>query len=356
MRLRQLVKRYGGNSVVDGVDLQLGAGELLCLLGSSGCGKSTLLKLIAGLIPADSGQVWLDDENISDWPAHRRPLNMMFQSYALFPHLTVAGNLAFGLRQQRLSGLAVEQRVTAMLKLLDLTSLAERKPRELSGGQAQRVALGRCLIKQPRALLLDEPLAALDPLLRQQMQAQLKRLQNELQMSFILVTHDPQEALALADRIAIMRQGRIAQCATPQTLYHQPVNSEVARALGAINRWPVRMMEETNGYLRLGLGDAMLPIKAMPDMAAVATARWLLLRPEALTLAEPDSQVLATHNVLRGVLSACHYQGHGYRYDIALDGGLRAQVVETTAAGRLRQTGDAVLIHWPVEAGVLVSE
>ncbi|OJF90703.1 ABC transporter ATP-binding protein [Pararhizobium antarcticum] len=231
----RVVKHFGKTIAVDGISLDIRENEFFALLGPSGCGKTTLLRMIAGFEVPDSGSIHLGDRDITREAPDKRPLNLMFQSYALFPHMTVWQNLAYGLEMERLPRGEIASRVDDMLKTTDLVALSARKPAELSGGQKQRVALARALIKRPKVLLLDEPLGALDKKLREKMQLELKRLQHEVGITFIIVTHDQEEALVMADRIAVLRDGHILQCGTPQDIYERPANRFVAGFIGMMN-------------------------------------------------------------------------------------------------------------------------
>ncbi len=222
VELKSVSKRYGAVAAVDGIDLQVQAGEFLTLLGPSGCGKTTLLRIIGGFEMPERGAVMLDGLNVTGVPPHRRSVNTVFQSYALFPHLTVTENVGFGLKMQRVAAAEAAKQIQEVLELVALGGLGDRKPNQLSGGQRQRVALARALVCRPRILLLDEPLAALDAKLRHTMQRELKSLQRRLGITFILVTHDQQEALAMSDRIALMREGRIEQLGTAREIYERP--------------------------------------------------------------------------------------------------------------------------------------
>jgi len=230
-----VVKHFGKTVAVNGISLDIRENEFFALLGPSGCGKTTLLRMIAGFEVPDNGVIRLGERDITRDAPEKRPLNLMFQSYALFPHMTVWRNLAYGLEMEGLPRGEIATRVDGMLKTTDLTALAGRKPSELSGGQKQRVALARALIKRPKVLLLDEPLGALDKKLREKMQLELKRLQNEVGITFIIVTHDQEEALVMADRIAVLRDGNILQCGTPQEIYERPANRFVAGFIGMMN-------------------------------------------------------------------------------------------------------------------------
>ena len=235
MRFEAVSKRFAGVTAVDAVSLDIFQGEFFALLGPSGCGKTTLLRMLAGFETPDAGRVLLDGEDLAGVPPHRRPVNMMFQSYALFPHLTVEGNVAFGLKQDGLPKAEIAARIAEMLALLRLEGLERRKPHQLSGGQRQRVALARALVKRPRVLLLDEPLAALDKKLRGETQFELMHLKDRLGLTFVIVTHDQEEAMTVADRIGVMNQGRLIQVATPPEIYEQPNSRWIADFIGDVN-------------------------------------------------------------------------------------------------------------------------
>ena len=229
------VKRFGRTVAVDGISLDIRENEFFALLGPSGCGKTTLLRMIAGFETPSAGRILLDGADISPLPPEKRPLNLMFQSYALFPHMSVRQNLGYGLEMEGLPKAEIARRVDAMLATTDLSALADRKPDQLSGGQKQRVALARALIKRPKVLLLDEPLGALDKKLREKMQLELKRLQHEVGTTFIIVTHDQEEALVMADRLAILKDGKVLQCGGPEEIYERPANRFVANFIGVMN-------------------------------------------------------------------------------------------------------------------------
>src|SRR5271169_4195340 len=289
LRIEDLTKRFGGTAVVDQLSLDIYQSEFFALLGPSGCGKTTLLRLIAGFEEPDSGRILLDGVDLAPVPPHRRPVNMMFQSYALFPHLTVEANVAFGLKQEGLPRAQIADRVADMLALVKLTNFGRRKPHELSGGQRQRVALARSLVKRPRVLLLDEPMAALDKKLRGETQFELMELQRQLGLTFIIVTHDQSEAMTVADRIAVMDRGRLAQVAPPQEIYEQPNSRWVADFIGEVNLFEGRvggdgMSVEGTVLGRLHVGSK---IAAEPN-----TVVWVAVRPEKMqiTRAAPDQQ------------------------------------------------------------------
>jgi ABC-type Fe3+/spermidine/putrescine transport system ATPase subunit len=239
IELAGVSRRYGGIRALESIDLRIDRGEFFSLLGPSGCGKTTSLRIIGGFEPPDQGRVWLAGIDHTEVPPHRRPVNTVFQSYALFPHLCVWDNVAFGPRSRQLADAEIRRRVGEMLEIVGLQDLAQRRPRQLSGGQQQRVALARALVNTPVALLLDEPLAALDPSMRRSMQAELKRIQREVGVTFLMVSHDQQEALALSDRLAVLREGRIEQVGTPRQLYDRPASRFVAGFVGEANLIPL---------------------------------------------------------------------------------------------------------------------
>jgi putrescine transport system ATP-binding protein len=241
LRLDAATKRFGATTAVEAVSLDIQAGEFFALLGPSGCGKTTLMRLIAGFETPDSGRILIDGEDMARRPPHRRPVNMMFQSYALFPHMSVERNIAFGLVQEGMPKAAIASRVAEMLDLVQLPGLGSRRPQQLSGGQKQRVALARALAKRPRLLLLDEPLAALDRKLREETQFELMRIQRELGTAFLVVTHDQDEAMAMSQRIAVMRMGVIEQVGSPRDVYAEPANAFVAGFIGRINMFAMRV-------------------------------------------------------------------------------------------------------------------
>ena len=279
-----LSRRFGPVLALDRVSLRVARGEYFALLGPSGCGKTTLLRLLAGLDAPDAGEIRLDGRPATDLPAHRRPVNTVFQSYALFPHLTVWDNVAFGLRMKRVPAAELERRVMQALELTQIRDLADRHPARLSGGQKQRVALARAVVNEPAVLLLDEPLGALDLALRRQLQGELKALQRRLGITFIHVTHDQEEALALSDRVGVLRAGRLEQVGPPRALYERPCNRFVAEFLGACNLLPARRADAgPTGHTtwETGIGPLRLAGAApAPDRAQVTLA----IRPEKIQL------------------------------------------------------------------------
>jgi putrescine transport system ATP-binding protein len=355
VRFEAVSKRFGGVAAVEQLSLDIRAGEFFALLGPSGCGKTTLLRLLAGFERPDGGRILLDGQDISAVPPHRRPVNMMFQSYALFPHLTVAGNVAFGLRQERLRRAEIATRVADMLSLMQLDGLGERRPDQLSGGQRQRVALARSLVKRPRVLLLDEPLAALDKKLRQQTQSELMALQARLGLTFVIVTHDQEEAMRVADRIGVMNRGRLAQVATPADIYERPSSRWVADFIGDVNLIEGRVVSCGTDGCRIAAVDGLSLQGATADGVAVGDAVALALRPEKIAL-RPDG---AGGDGLRGTVQEVGYRGDSSVYRVRLDCGLTlgaAAANTTRGSARAIAVGDRVVLSWAPEAAVVLTQ
>ncbi|MGL4636420.1 MAG: ABC transporter ATP-binding protein [Beijerinckiaceae bacterium] len=286
--IRSISKAFGPARAVDDVSLDIAKGEFFSLLGPSGCGKTTLMRMIAGFEQPESGSLSIAGEDMIGMPAHLRPVNMMFQSYALFPHMSVRNNIAFGLKQMKLPAADVTKRTSEMLSLVQLDSLADRMPDQLSGGQKQRVALARALARQPKVLLLDEPLGALDKTLRKETQSELKRIQSNLGTTFIVVTHDQEEAMTLSDRIAVMQAGRIVQTGTPAELYQQPANRFVAGFLGEVNSLDVKVVSHKQGMAVVECADFDGPV-TVPFQDYNAGGLGLILRPEHLGFSRPEA-------------------------------------------------------------------
>src|SRR4051794_18214287 len=333
IRLEHIAKRFGDTLAVDEVTLDIFEGEFFCLLGPSGCGKSTLMRMIAGFEEPSAGRVLLGGADLAGVPPHRRPVNMMFQSYALFPHMTVAGNIAYGLKQERLPRAEIAARVREMLQLVQLEALADRRPDRLSGGQRQRVALARALAKEPRVLLLDEPLAALDKKLREETQAELKEIQARLGTTFLVVTHDQEEAMSMADRIAVMDRGRIVQVATPPELYEQPATRFVAGFIGDINIVEGELIGKEGELwrVRTAWGGAPFLVRdtgAEPQAgASVAVA----VRPEKMAIRREAADCAGGHNALSAQVRDVAYLGDLTVYRVMLDGGAVLRVSRANA-------------------------
>src|SRR6266481_5961370 len=317
IKLQNVTKIFDGKVVaVDEVTLDIAAGEFFSLLGPSGCGKTTSLRMIAGFELPDSGRVHVGGKDITDLPVHRRDMGMVFQSYALFPHRTVAENVAFGLRMREVPRPEIERRVKAALAQVALTGLEERKPGQLSGGQQQRVALARALVVEPPVLLCDEPLGALDRKLRQQMQFELKELQKRLGVTLVFVTHDQEEALAMSDRIAVMNGGKVEQVGAPTEIYNQPTTRFVADFIGDTNIFRgERVATATGPALAVGKGlTMMLPSSTQTGTGVLSVA----LRPEKISLSPGDDADAASEACTHGVIESTNFLGGAVLYRIAL--------------------------------------
>jgi len=342
-----LTVRYGATVALYGLDLSLRRGELFVLLGASGSGKTTLLRAIAGFLQPDAGRIVLDGTELAGRPPHRRPVNTMFQSYALFPHMTVAGNIGFGLRQQGRSRTEIAARVTEMLAMVRLEGFAARRPHQLSGGQQQRVALARSLAPNPLLLLLDEPLSALDRNLRTETRGELVRLQKRLGTTFILVTHDQQEALTMADRIGVMHDGRLLQVGTPAEIYERPNSRFVAEFLGAANILSVVAQPDGLRLPRLGVTiRAATPAASGPALLA--------LRPERLRIGPA-----AAPNRLAGVVVERSYAGEALTHGVRLQDGTVLRVTQALhdGLGAVQPAiGEAVTLSWQPDACILLHE
>ena len=349
-------KQFSVVAAVERVSLDIFAGEFFALLGPSGCGKTTLLRLLAGLDMPDEGRILLDGEDIAQVPPYRRPINMMFQNYALFPHLTVEGNVAFGLKQEGLAKSEITTRVEEMLALVRLEGLAKRKPHQLSGGQRQRVALARSLVKRPRVLLLDEPLAALDKKLRGETQFELMQLQERLGLTFIIVTHDQQEAMTVADRIGVMDHGRLIQVGTPPEIYERPNSRWVADFIGEVNLIEGRVVdvgasETVIASVAAGRLRALSPTDAKPGDVV-----WVALRPEKVRIAHaPPTE---GENCVVGQVGNIGYLGDLSVYKVRLDNGIvmKAAVANVTRLVE-RPIGwdDRVWLSWAPEAAMVLT-
>jgi spermidine/putrescine transport system ATP-binding protein len=333
LSLAGLVKRFGDEVAVDDLDLEIGAGEFFSLLGSSGCGKTTTLRMIAGFEQPDSGSIWLDGRDLGQVPPHRRPVNTVFQSYALFPFLTVRENVEFGLRYQAADKGDVRRRVGRALDLVQMDALANRKPRQLSGGQQQRVALARALVLEPTVLLLDEPMGALDAKLRKQLQVELRSLQRMVGTTFVYVTHDQEEALTMSDQLAVLHEGRVMQVGTPSEVYSRPENAYVAGFLGAANLFDSRVVSTAGDEAICRFGD--VEIRAVATTAMTSGSRVsLVVRPERVELGPGDVSGTAVPNEFNGPVERLAFRG--------------AQTQVTVSVGGLHLLADVPNVHGEV--------
>lgn len=356
IEIRNMTKRFGSFTAVNNLSMTIYEREFFALLGASGCGKSTLLRMLAGFEQPTSGEIFLDGQDLSGVPPHRRPVNMMFQSYALFPHLTVERNIAFGLRQEGMSKADISERVGQMLKLVKLEKLASRKPHQLSGGQRQRVALARCVAKRPKLLLLDEPLGALDKKLREETQFELMDLQQQLGLTFVVVTHDQEEAMTMADRIAVMDKGELMQIAPPAKVYEAPASLYVASFIGSVNLFEGKIISRTvGGGVVLDRNGSLInvdtTVEGNPgDMAALA------VRPEKVTVSA--TKPTEASNIFEGEIYDVGYLGGITVFHVRLNDGLMVRATSLNSSRNPEEPltwGDRVWISFKSDSGVLLT-
>src|SRR6202790_614068 len=325
LRFEAVVKKFGAVRAVDGVSFDIWAAEFFALLGPSGCGKTTLLRMLAGFETPDEGRILLAGNDIAQVLPHQRPVNMMFQNYALFPHLSVRDNIAFGLKRARMARAEIDARVAEMVALVKLEGLEKRKPDQLSGGQKQRVALARSLARRPQVLLLDEPLAALDKKLRESTQLELMELQRRLGLTFIIVTHDQEEAMTVAGRIGVMDAGRLEQVATPRELYEAPTSRWIAEFVGDVNMFEGQVEPRESIQLTMASRDAGTVFVAEPRQPITKTTGAVAIRPEKVKLSRrgPVSDAINAQSInrLEGVVTDVSYLGGITTYKVKLDSG-----------------------------------
>jgi spermidine/putrescine transport system ATP-binding protein len=352
VRLDRVTKRFGDIVAVDELSLDVERGEFFALLGPSGCGKTTTLRMIGGFEETTSGTVSLDGTDVTDLPPYRRNVNTVFQSYALFPHLDVYENIAFGLRRRKIPENEVRHQVRFMLNLVDLPGFEKRRPGQLSGGQQQRVALARALINNPQVLLLDEPLGALDLKLRKQMQVELKRIQSEIGITFIFVTHDQEEAMTMSDRIAVMRLGRLEQLGAPEELYERPSTEFVAGFLGVSNLLDADVVGRSGDMAELRLPDGTILRAPSASMDGASSVR-LGVRPEKLRVVAAEGGASPAHgetNAIEGIVLDASYVGVSTQYIVETGDGHRltvyAQNLETSGASEGHPDGQRVRLTW----------
>ncbi len=358
IRIEGITKKFGDFVAVNDVSLNIYRGEIFCLLGGSGCGKTTLLRMLAGFEQPSSGRIFIDGVSMEGVPPYERPVNMMFQSYALFPHMTVEQNVAFGLKQEKLPREEIESRVADMLGIVKLGGMEKRKPHQLSGGQRQRVALARSLVKRPKLLLLDEPLGALDKKLREHTQFELVNIQERLGVTFIVVTHDQEEAMTLASRIGVMNQGYIVQVGTPHEIYEFPNSRFVTEFIGNVNMFEGRIVEDEPDHVTISSDELGGPLYVGHGVSAAPEAQvWAAVRPEKMILSR--EQPSFEYNRASGVIKEIAYMGDASIYLVLLDSGKTVRITQPNtyrhADDRLTWD-DRVWVSWDESSSVVVTE
>lgn len=349
IRIKSLTKKFGAFVAVDNVSLNIYRGELFGLLGGSGCGKTTLLRMLAGFETPSSGAIFIDGVDMTAVPPYERPVNMMFQSYALFPHMSVEKNVAYGLKRDGVARAEIKDRVAEMLQMVELSDFGRRKPQQLSGGQRQRVALARALVKRPKVLLLDEPLAALDKRLREQTQFELMNIQDRLGVTFVVVTHDQEEAMTLSTRIAVMDAGRFMQIGEPAEIYENPATRFIANFIGSANLLEATIIDKHQDQLKLQhlTSDTVFDVAAQ-EAGEVGETTTLALRPEKILI--DKSPLAQCDNTVSGVVREIAYLGKISTYRVETEIG---EIIEVTAPNQVRRRGGGHRIDWddPVHLG-----
>jgi len=357
VQIVDVVKKFGETAAVKGVNLSVKKGELFALLGSSGCGKSTLLRMLAGLETVTSGKILIDGEDLASMPPYRRPVNMMFQSYALFPHMTVEANVGFGLRQEGVKKGELKERVAAALELVQMTRFARRKPHQLSGGQQQRVALARSLVKRPKLLLLDEPMSALDKQIRQRTQIELVNILDKVGVTCIMVTHDQEEAMTMASRLAVMSEGEIVQIGTPNEVYEFPNSRFSAEFIGSTNLFYGHVVEDEPDHVYIETAD--LPVRLYVSHGITGPLGMpvtISVRPERIALTRKPPE--GAFNWGKGVVTNIAYMGGYSLYHVKLDGGKTVVANVSSLALTEIETptwGDEIYARWSASAGVVLT-
>ncbi len=357
IEIRGVTKRFGNFVAVDNQTLTIYEREFHALLGPSGCGKTTLLRMLAGFEEPTEGSIWLDGKPLSGVPPHRRPVNMMFQSYALFPHMSVEKNVAFGLRQDNMPRDAITTRVAEMLKLVKLDAFAKRRPDQLSGGQKQRVALARALAKRPKVLLLDEPLGALDKKLREETQFELVDLQYELGLTFVIVTHDQEEAMTVSDRISVMDHGKIVQIATPAEIYEAPNSRYVADFIGSVNMFEGVVDKGAGDVIRIEAEDGLVIVSGSTAPVAKNQKVWFAVRPEKVRIAH-DAPADSAVNAVTGEVADIAYFGDMTTYNVRLPSGKLVRASRMNAERAVERAitwNDPVWLSFAPDSGVVLT-
>ncbi len=358
--IQNVTKKFGDFSAVDNVSLDIQRGEIFCLLGGSGSGKTTLLRMLAGFETPTSGSIRIDGTDMSVIPPYERPVNMMFQSYALFPHMSVEKNVAFGLEQEGLSRAEVARKVGEILDIVKMGGFGSRKPHQLSGGQRQRVALARALVKRPKLLLLDEPLAALDKKLREHTQFELISIQQRLGVTFVVVTHDQEEAMTLGTRLGVMNHGRIVQVGSPSDIYESPANRFVADFIGSVNMFEGQVSQEGPEGVRISCTEVGTTVRADRAVACSRGATvWTAIRPEKITIRRSQPAAAAGENVLRGTVREIAYMGDLSIYLVQVESGkmVRVTLPNTMRGGeRPIARGEKVWLSWHGSSPVVLTE
>ncbi|MGF1444823.1 MAG: ABC transporter ATP-binding protein [Pikeienuella sp.] len=354
--IRDVEKSFGAVRAIDNINMDIREGEFFSLLGASGCGKTTLLRMLAGFETPSHGEIWIDGQPMNEVPPFERPVNMVFQNYAIFPHFNVRDNIGYGLRKLRLPRARRHAMIDEMLELVQLAGYGDRRAHELSGGQRQRIALARALVLKPKVLLLDEPLGALDKQLREQMQLELRRLQRSVGITFVFVTHDQEEALALSDRIAVMADGNVLQIDTPDRLYERPRTRDVASFIGTMNFLEARVLSRVNGHAKLGveaIGEVELPATGAPMAAGDQVC--VAIRPEKISL---HRQAPTCGRAIAGALETTSYLGERSHFQVRVPGcaelvSVSAQNADLSAFSALTE-GAPVWLSWREDALIVL--
>jgi putrescine transport system ATP-binding protein len=357
VEVERISKSFGDFKAVNDVSLKIYQREIFCLLGASGCGKTTLLRMLGGFETPTSGKILIDGEDMTGIPPYERPVNMMFQSYALFPHMNVEQNVAFGLKQDRLPKQEIQERVATMLDLVKMSDFSKRKPHQLSGGQRQRVALARSLVKRPKLLLLDEPLGALDKKLREHTQFELISLQDKLGVTFIVVTHDQEEAMTLASRIGVMNHGEIVQAGTPSEIYEFPSSKFVADFVGSVNMFEGKLIEDEPNYVRIASPELGGTIYVSHGISAPPEAVvWVAVRPEKIFMSTVAPEG-STDNVVRGTVQDIAYLGDLSIYLVKLPTDKVVRVTQPNTSRHAEAIGwdQQVYLSWDATSPVVVT-